>query len=111
MPSPVSERTYINQRQSSQLIGAVDGLAQATEYCHIDNPSTATTHETQLPRTRRKAYQNGPRVYISMIVSPFQKSLLTTIGVNRYSIFIGLVIVAALCVSAWLFAPKGETQM
>ncbi|KAI0025543.1 ATPase, V0 complex, subunit E1/e2 [Xylariomycetidae sp. FL0641] len=27
-----------------------------------------------------------------------------------YSIFIGLIIVAALCAAAWFFAPKGENQ-
>ncbi|KAH7327880.1 putative vacuolar ATP synthase subunit E [Stachybotrys elegans] len=28
-----------------------------------------------------------------------------------YSIFIGLVIVVALCVASWFFAPKGENQV
>lgn len=28
----------------------------------------------------------------------------------RYSILIGLVIVAAMCVGAWFLSPKGENQ-
>src|SRR4051812_24823711 len=30
---------------------------------------------------------------------------------NGYSIFIGLVIIAAMCGAAWVFAPKGENQV
>ncbi|GJC88246.1 ATP synthase subunit h [Colletotrichum tofieldiae] len=30
---------------------------------------------------------------------------------NRYSIFIGLVIVVAMGAGAWFLSPKGETQM
>jgi hypothetical protein len=28
----------------------------------------------------------------------------------RYSVFIGLVVVAAMCVAAWFLSPKGENQ-
>ncbi|KAK0643621.1 ATPase, V0 complex, subunit E1/e2 [Cercophora newfieldiana] len=30
---------------------------------------------------------------------------------NGYSIFVGLVIIAAMCGAAWVFAPKGENQV
>lgn len=30
---------------------------------------------------------------------------------NGYSIFVGLVVIAAMCVAAWFFAPKGENQV
>ena len=32
------------------------------------------------------------------------------VGIMFCSVFIGLAIVAALCVAAWFFAPKGENQ-
>ncbi|KAH7022485.1 putative vacuolar ATP synthase subunit E [Ilyonectria destructans] len=28
-----------------------------------------------------------------------------------YAVFIGLVVIAALCVASWFFAPKGENQV
>ncbi|EEU34172.1 uncharacterized protein NECHADRAFT_50214, partial [Fusarium vanettenii 77-13-4] len=28
-----------------------------------------------------------------------------------YAVFIGLVVIAALCVASWLLAPKGENQV
>lgn len=30
---------------------------------------------------------------------------------NGWSIFIGLVIVGAMCAAAWVFSPKGENQV
>ncbi|KLU86217.1 hypothetical protein MAPG_05234 [Magnaporthiopsis poae ATCC 64411] len=30
---------------------------------------------------------------------------------NGWSIFIGLVIVGAMCAAAWIFSPKGENQV
>ncbi|KAK0627219.1 putative vacuolar ATPase subunit E [Podospora aff. communis PSN243] len=30
---------------------------------------------------------------------------------NGYSIFVGLIIIAAMCGAAWFFAPKGENQV
>ena len=30
---------------------------------------------------------------------------------NRYAVFIGLVVIAALCVASWFLAPKGENQV
>lgn len=30
---------------------------------------------------------------------------------NGWSIFIGLAVVAAFCVAAWVFSPKGENQV
>ncbi|KAK2067608.1 hypothetical protein P8C59_001331 [Phyllachora maydis] len=30
---------------------------------------------------------------------------------NGWSIFIGLVIVGAMCAAAWFFSPKGENQV
>lgn len=30
---------------------------------------------------------------------------------NGYSIFVGLVVIAAMCVAAWFFSPKGENQV
>jgi ABC-type transporter Mla subunit MlaD len=30
---------------------------------------------------------------------------------SRWSIFIGLAIVVAMCVAAWIFSPKGENQV
>jgi len=30
---------------------------------------------------------------------------------NGYSIFVGLVIIVALCAAAWFFSPKGENQV
>jgi len=30
---------------------------------------------------------------------------------NGWSIFIGLAVVAAMCVAAWIFSPKGENQV
>jgi V-type H+-transporting ATPase subunit e len=30
---------------------------------------------------------------------------------NGYSIFVGLVVIVALCLAAWFFSPKGENQV
>lgn len=34
-----------------------------------------------------------------------------TLRSNRWSIFIGLFIIAAMCVGAWFLSPKGENQV
>ena len=30
---------------------------------------------------------------------------------NGYSIFVGLVVIVALCLASWFFSPKGENQV
>jgi len=30
---------------------------------------------------------------------------------NGYSIFIGLFVIVAMCIAAWVFSPKGENQV
>ncbi|EXM02523.1 V-type H+-transporting ATPase subunit H [Fusarium odoratissimum NRRL 54006] len=35
----------------------------------------------------------------------------TSIMAQGYAVFIGLVVIAALCVASWFLAPKGENQV
>jgi hypothetical protein len=51
--------------------------------------------------------------YEATIHSAFTCGIICQTNTNHrsWSIFIGLVIVIAMCLAAWFFAPKGENQV
>lgn len=62
-------------------------------------------------RNRITKIQNGERVYLAISSLIFQKTKKANINkVERWSLIIGLIVIAVASVVAWVFSPKGENQ-
>lgn len=104
-----STRYLTSVRQSTSISKAAN---RETTSSPTAIATTRPTSQSQPPSLKStSAHQNGSGVWLDLFLSSYFAGPGLTWWFCSYSIFIGLVIIVALCVASWFLSPKGEHQV